>query len=192
MNRTDNGQASPPILVIALDAAEIELVDQLCAAGDLPNIAKLRQRGLRARLTHEHGGLQSSVWRSFYTGQRVARHGCYFPKMWRPENMRMEFIDETWPAATPIWSHSKAGRPRIALIDVPYLFDHEEDFNGVVISGWQCHDVLPKTVYPASLGETLQQRFGPTKLVKEYYGRQTPALLEETYQSCIAAAEQIA
>jgi choline dehydrogenase-like flavoprotein len=45
--------ARPPVILIGLDAAEIDVVDRLVAAGRMPNLARLRQRGRWGRLQTE-------------------------------------------------------------------------------------------------------------------------------------------
>ncbi len=182
----------PPVLAIGNDAAEIELVDRLVAAGKLPNIAQLRAAGAQAVLTHRHGGLQSSVWRSFTTGGLVTSHGCYFPKAWRAERMRVEFINDAWPPVSPFWAHPSPRPLRTALIDVPYLSDPGPGFDGVFLSGWQCHDVMPRRSRPSSLLGDITGRFGSSRLSDEHYGPQTPETLERTHRDCVAATGQIA
>ena len=182
----------PPVLAIGIDAAEILLIERMTAAGRLPNIARLRAEGARATLTHRHGGLQSSVWPSFITGGLVTSHGCYFPKAWRAQKMRVEFIDGSWPPVRPFWSEPGSRPLRTALIDVPYLTEPGPGHDGVFLSGWQCHDVMPRRSRPAGLLGELEQRFGAPALSDEHYGAQTLDSLERTHRDSVAAAGQIA
>ncbi|MFO1070504.1 MAG: alkaline phosphatase family protein [Geminicoccaceae bacterium] len=182
--------ADPPTVVIGIDAAEITLIDRLVARGRLPVIAGLRESGSRAILTPQHGGLQSSVWRSFISGRHVGAHGVYFAKMWRPERMRLEYIDNSWRPVVPFWE--RVDRPlRVGLVDVPYL-PPRQDFDGVLLSGWQCHDVLPKVSWPPELFAQSAQRFGQPVLGDEPYGAQTPDTLEQARLGALAAPAQIA
>ena len=43
----------PPVILIGIDAAEINVLDRLVAEGRLPNLAKLRGQGRRGRLQTE-------------------------------------------------------------------------------------------------------------------------------------------
>ncbi|MEO1016964.1 MAG: alkaline phosphatase family protein [Pseudomonadota bacterium] len=185
-------EGSSPVLVIALDASEITLIDRLCAAGEMPNLQALRRRGARARLIHKHGGLQASVWRSFATGQEVTRHGCYFPKMWRPEKMRVDFIDRDWPPSAPFWSRPGVSQPRVALIDIPYLVDIGTRHNGVVLNNWQNHDPLPEVEHPKTIKAQVRNRFGNSALPEQDYGPQSAEILERAYRTCLASTSQIA
>ncbi len=41
---------TPPVIIIGIDAAEIDVLDRLVAEGRLPNLARLRQQGRWGRL----------------------------------------------------------------------------------------------------------------------------------------------
>jgi len=85
-----------PVLLIGLDAADQELVDRLCAAGELPTISRLRARGAYGSLEGCASRFAGGVWPTFYTGRDVAWHGLYHNKIWRQERMQVELADETW------------------------------------------------------------------------------------------------
>src|SRR5262249_15908396 len=110
----------------------------------------------------------------------------------RAEHMRVEFIDDAWPPVRPFWARPSPRRLRTALIDIPYLPDPGSGHDGVFLSGWQCHDVMPRRSQPSSLLGDIEARFGPTELSDEHYGAQTPDSLERSHRDCVAAARQIA
>lgn len=185
------GLGDPPLVMIGVDAAEITVLERLLAAGRLPNIARLRRQGSRAVLEHRHGGLQSSVWRTFITGQPVTGHGCYFAKMWRPALMRLEHVDDSWPPVTPFWDRPGPRPLKVGLIDIPYL-PALRPADGLLLSGWQCHDILPRTSWPRDLWGELEAKFGPPVLGEEVYGPQSPATLLRARAGALAAPGQIA
>jgi predicted AlkP superfamily phosphohydrolase/phosphomutase len=180
-----------PVVAIGIDAAEIEVIDRLMAAGRLPHLAALRATGSEALLTHRHGGLQSSIWCSFITGQLVTGHGCYFPKAWRADRMRIEFINDEWPPIHPFWEGAGPRQPRLALIDIPYLPPPNGSFDGLFLGGWQCHDVMPRRSVPAKLLDEIEAKFGTPELGPEQYGPQTVESLERTHGETLRAARQI-
>ena len=51
-----------PVILIGLDAAEIDVVDRLVADGRMPNLARLRQQGRWGRLQTEPPNFLSLVW----------------------------------------------------------------------------------------------------------------------------------
>ncbi len=192
MSNRKHEAGSEPVVCIAFDAAEISLVERLCAQGRMPNLQALKRRGASARLTHSHGGLQASVWRTFTTGRYVTQHGCYFPKMWKPEAMRVDFIDKDWPEAIPFWALPTENKPRVALIDIPYLLDVGPDFDGIAINNWQVHDPQLDIRFPHSIEADWIERFGRKQLPDQDYGPQNLRTFERAYQTCLQSADQIA
>ena len=181
---------TPPLVIIGIDAAEITVIDRLLRADRLPNIARLRRSGSRAILGHRHGGLQSSVWRTFISGRLVTGHGVYFIKLWQPELMRLELLDDEMRPVTPFWALPAERRRKAALVDLPYLPAQAAAAERLV-SGWQCHDYLPRCSLPDALWTELESRHGPPSLGEERYGRQTAATLEEVRVGALRAVEQI-
>lgn len=166
------------------------MIERLLRADRLPNIARLRRSGTRAVLGHRHGGLQSSVWRTFVSGRLVTGHGVYFIKLWQPERMRLELLDEEMRPVTPFWALPGERRPKTAVVDLPYL-PARSAAAALLVSGWQCHDYLPRLSLPGGLWSELESRHGAPGLGEERYGRQTPETLEATRSGALHAAEQI-
>jgi predicted AlkP superfamily phosphohydrolase/phosphomutase len=67
-----------PVILIGIDAADVNVVETLVAAGELPNIAALRRGGAWGRLRNEPQGFLSLVWPSFFNGTRLDEHGWYY------------------------------------------------------------------------------------------------------------------
>jgi tetratricopeptide (TPR) repeat protein len=63
------------LVLIGLDGADWEIIDPLVASGDLPNIARLSEEGVRARLRTIAPILSPVVWTSVATGKGPAKHG---------------------------------------------------------------------------------------------------------------------
>jgi Flp pilus assembly protein TadD/predicted AlkP superfamily phosphohydrolase/phosphomutase len=63
------------VLLVGLDGADWEIVDPLIASGRLPNLARLAQGGVRAKLLSITPILSPVIWTSIATGVEPARHG---------------------------------------------------------------------------------------------------------------------
>ena len=181
-----------PVVLIGIDAADAAVVEQLLAAGELPNIAALRRRGAWARLHNEPPGFLSLVWPSFFNGTRVDQHGWYYGKMWRAAHQRLEYADDTWLPQRPFWDDLNQAGARMALIDVPYSMGAPTSFNGIYLNGWQCHDDFGRQVYPASLWRELVGRFGKPSLEPEVFGPQTAGTSGRLRATMLASLEQTA
>ena len=63
------------LLVVILDAAERGLVEAWMQDGSLPNLQRLRSRGVYGRLESTAGWLSGSPWPTFYTASMPHEHG---------------------------------------------------------------------------------------------------------------------
>lgn len=69
------GNAAPPVVLIGLDGADWNIIDPLLAAGKLPNLAGLIEKGSRARLLTISPTLSPVIWTTIATGVKPERHG---------------------------------------------------------------------------------------------------------------------
>ena len=64
-------------LLIGLDGGTFDVIDPLLARGDMPNLARLIQRGVRGRLLSTIPPLTAAAWPSVLTGMGPGGHGVY-------------------------------------------------------------------------------------------------------------------
>jgi Tfp pilus assembly protein PilF/predicted AlkP superfamily phosphohydrolase/phosphomutase len=64
-------------LVIGLDGADWDIIDPMIEQGKLPNLARLAEGGVRARLRTITPILSPVVWTSVATGKGPSKHGIY-------------------------------------------------------------------------------------------------------------------
>jgi hypothetical protein len=114
--------SGPRVVVVGIDGASWPLLDELIEAGRMPNLAKLRARGL-------HGTLESTVvpesamaWTTIRTGVLPGQHGVMH--FLSPDRTRSSY----W-----VWL-SEAGR-RSVVVGVPKSRTNEA-FDGVLVGGW--------------------------------------------------------
>lgn len=149
------------LLVIGIDAASPDLLDEWIADGTLPNLAALRARGLSARTRGIDGFFVGSTWPSMYTGANPAQHGFHYQMQLVPGSYRLEdralgaFVERE-----PFWRVlSRAGR-RVAVLDVP-LSKLEPDLAGVQVVEWGGHDALfGYGTLPHELAAQIRERHG--------------------------------
>jgi predicted AlkP superfamily phosphohydrolase/phosphomutase len=180
-----------PVLLIGLDAADQELIQRLSDAGELPTLARLRDRGLSGSLQGCAGRFAGGVWPTFYTGRDVPWHGLYHNKIWRQERMQVEVADESWFPQPPFWELLDRQRYRIAVLDVPMTVALPKPLNGVHLAGWGTHDVIARGSWPGELWSRLAREFGPPAMPAELFGAQTPRTLKRLTSELIAATEQM-
>jgi predicted AlkP superfamily phosphohydrolase/phosphomutase len=166
-----------PVLMIALDAAEPELLERWMDDGSLPNLKRLRAGGAYGRLASTADWLAGSPWPSFYTGTTPAEHGLYQFLQWRAEQMTFCRPSAAWLPVEPFWRGLTDSNRRVVAIDMPMTFP-PKPFNGVEISGWATHDLLaPPCSYPFEILDWVRRQFGRSSMTPEVYGPQKPAAL---------------
>src|SRR6202007_1830919 len=90
------------LLLIGLDAADIQLVERWTADGSLPNLAALRAQGTTSALTPSARYLTGSPWPTFYTGRPPSDHGIYHDFQWRQERMAFAAPSTDWLPGGPV------------------------------------------------------------------------------------------
>ena len=65
------------VLVIGLDGLEPSIVEPMVAAGELPNLARIRERGGYSRLATTFPAQTPVAWSSFATGTNPGGHGIF-------------------------------------------------------------------------------------------------------------------
>src|SRR5919106_2679928 len=164
------------VILIGMDATEIELIDRLVAGGRMPTIAALRQRGRYGRLQTHPPVFLSLVWPTFYTSQPLGHHGWYFNKLWRAEHQRLEYVSPQWLPNRVFWEALHPSH-RVAVLDLPFAPRPPVRLNGVYLNGWQCHDDFGAQEYPLGFRGALRRRHGRARLRPEVFGEQTAQTL---------------
>jgi len=148
------------VAVIGLDGADAGTLEALLAAGELPALAGLAERGSLARLASTADCFAASVWPCFYYGVHPGKHNLCgsFPTV--RGTLDVEPADAArnpWPAfPAAIRDPGK----RSLVIDVPKSRP-EPGLRGVSVVGWgahaPCHDFATT---PRGLGRRLRRELG--------------------------------
>lgn len=154
------------VIVIGLDAASPELIRRWAAAGKLPAIRSLMDRGLSGLVAGVEGLFIGSTWPSFYTGLDPAGHGFY--RIQQLESGTYDAFEplatENGVAGTPFWRTASDAGLRVAILDVP-LSRVESGLNGVQTVEWGGHDaVFGFGTSPPGLADAIMAEVGPYPL----------------------------
>jgi hypothetical protein len=174
-----------PVLLIGLDATEIDVVDRLIAAGRLPTLAGLRARGRWGRLQTQPPNFLSLVWPTFLCSAPLGDHGWYFNKIWNPDRQRLQYVDPLasraavldLARATVVSRHRSAvpcRRPRPA--------------NMTLLNAGSADD-FGRLELPKGLRKQLTVRHGPC-MTPEVFGPQTAATLLAQRQEVLSGNRQ--
>lgn len=159
------------VLVIALDAAEPNLIEKWMNEGHLKNLASLRSRGAFGKLYSTADWLAGSVWPTFYTGTLPGKHGFYHYLQWKSNKMDYERPNPGWLSAVPFW-RQLGNNIKVIAVDIPLTFP-PITFNGTEISGWASHDrIFPASSFPKEKINWVVKNFGSPPITEEVGGLQ--------------------
>lgn len=159
------------IAVLQFDSVSLPMLDNLMQQGQLPAIAKLRQRGHWYKLDTAASSFEGATHYTLYSGRHVSDHGIYFPFIWSSASQRVEHRNNL-QTPEPVWDRiGRAGR-RSLVID-PYEAKPPQSLQGAGLGGWQFrHKItLHSWSLPRGLARLLEHRFGAPPSVEEVYGR---------------------
>ena len=132
--RVSSAPVANRILVVGWDGADWDILDPLLAAGELPHLARLIERGRRGvsrSCTPSHSW---AAWPTFLTGRDPAGHGVFDILEHQPGASRRmpvssrSILAPTWPERL-----SQAGR-RVVIANIPLTYPAPA-VNGVAIAG---------------------------------------------------------
>ncbi len=148
------------VLVIGLDSADADLIEQWSADGTLPTLAGLRRDGLWARLRTTADLLHVSAWPTIYTGARPGQHGMYHAYQIRAGEQHVHRTRASESALPPFWKFlDEAGRQ--SLVMDAFMAPPLEEFQGTQILEYGTWTWFTEPlVSPRSVEREILGRFG--------------------------------
>jgi hypothetical protein len=125
------------VVLVGIDGGSWNAIDPLLAAGELPNLAALAERGVQAELTTVEPVISPVVWTSIATGVAPERHGI--------RHFLATRLDLEIPT---IFERLAAQGRRVGLYDWLVMWPPPVLERGFVVPGWLRRDA---TVTPADL-----------------------------------------
>ena len=95
--------AGPRLLVVGWDGASFRALDPLLAAGELPNLARLIERGTRAELESTRIPISSAAWTTATTGKGPGEHGVFAFHEPVPGSYELALVSARSNRAAPLW-----------------------------------------------------------------------------------------
>jgi predicted AlkP superfamily phosphohydrolase/phosphomutase len=180
------------ICVLQFDAASVAVVDRMLAAGKLPTLAGLIERGRRVELETPAADFAAGAFYTLYSGVELADHGIFYPFQWSAADQRARYAT-AFEAPPAVWERLAASGLRTLAID-PYESRPPERAEGVFICGWGFSDrvVLPRWSHPAGVARPYERRFGRGPQATEIFGSPRPRALLRLRKKLAAAPGRIA
>lgn len=129
------------VVMIGVDGGSWNLLDPMMAAGELPSLAALAERGVTADLESVQPLNSPTVWTSISTGRSPDVHGVKF-----------FYADRRSVGATTVWERFSAAGLRVGLYEHLVTWPPRDLPGGFMVPGWLRRD---GSVRPADLDERL-------------------------------------
>ncbi|HEY8527381.1 MAG TPA: alkaline phosphatase family protein [Acidimicrobiales bacterium] len=162
------------LAILQFDAASARLLSRMLAAGDLPALARLRERGVWHDLDAPATQFAAGAQHTLYSGVELADHGLFYPFQWSASEQRVRYMT-AFEAPAPVWERLGRRGTRTLAVDPYESRPPAEAPPGTLVCGWQLHDrvVLRRWSSPDGVDHRLRRLFGPPQPVDEVFGRHT-------------------
>ncbi|WP_300161533.1 alkaline phosphatase family protein [Solidesulfovibrio sp.] len=148
------------VVVVGWDGATFDVIKPLIAAGRMPHLAALLEKGVHGPLCSTVPPVTPVAWTSFATGTSPGRHGVFDALTLDPQTHEVRFVSAAMRRAAPIWAVlSQRGRPAGA-VNVPVTWP-PEPIDGFVVPGMFTPSDAEDFVHPKELRAEIEARFGP-------------------------------
>lgn len=148
-----------------MDGAEPQLLEQLIAAGDLPNISRLRERSLTGRTQNPYALEAGSAWPTFHTGL-LPGHQPQFDgqRFFDSQDYTFKWF-ESADVMPNLWQHLSSEGKRCLVIDAPYV-RLDSSLNGSMVLDWGAHVAadgmnMEFQTHPSELKDEVLSVIGP-------------------------------
>lgn len=126
--------AAKRLVLLGLDAADLDVIGPLMAAGRMPVIADLVARGTSGILHSTIPPVSAPAWATFLTGVEPGRHGLYAFVVERAGG-ETTLARSSDIRAPKLWHHCEAQGLRAVVANVPVTYPPEDCGRSTVVTG---------------------------------------------------------
>lgn len=141
-------------IVIGIDGATFDLLDDWIEAGELPNLRELRDNGFSTELESVLPYYSAPAWTSIVTGKQPNRHGVF--DFFYQDGGQLNTINSTMRQANAVWNILDQLGGRSIVLNVPGTYPAEE-FDGSMVTGMLTPSADDDFTHPKKLREQLNE-----------------------------------
>jgi predicted AlkP superfamily phosphohydrolase/phosphomutase len=154
-------RGAPRVMVIGLDSADADLIEQWCDEGYLPHLQSLRQQGTWGKLGTTAEVMHVSAWPSMYTGTTPGKHGMYHAYQIAPGEQEVHRTRADECGQPPFWKFLDEAGKRCIVMDA-FMNYPLENFRGLQILEYGTWTWFAEPLStPHDLWREIVHRFGP-------------------------------
>ncbi|HHH40740.1 MAG TPA: hypothetical protein ENK56_01900 [Chloroflexi bacterium] len=148
-------------LVLGIDSGCWDYIEPLLTAGEMPNVARLIERGGRGVLESTMPPITPVAFASFLTGVNPGKHGVFDWSVRMGEGQRVQPASFLSFRAPPFWRHLNAAGVRVGLFNVPMTYP-PTPLEGFIVPGVGAPPAARDLTYPPEVLDRLDRRWGGT------------------------------
>lgn len=153
---------APGLTLIGLDAATLDVVEPLAAAGHLPNIGRILSGAVGPLRSTTHP-ITPHAWVTMATGVSVGSHGIWDFVERDETGYGFTAVNGSHRRAPALWDYLSETGSRVGLVSVPFTWP-PPDVRGFAVSGFDTPAGHPDQVHPSALATEIGHRFGDYRL----------------------------
>ena len=149
------------VIVIGLDGATFDIIDPLIDKGQLPNISKIINKGVKARLMSSVPPISAPAWVSFMTGKNPGKHGILgfqFYNLHKYNCVEHGIISSKSYSHSTIFDLLSKYQKRSVAFQVPLTYP-VWPIKGIMVAGYPTPDQTKAFTYPESLSNKIGQLY---------------------------------
>ncbi|MEP7242600.1 MAG: alkaline phosphatase family protein [Gammaproteobacteria bacterium] len=161
MSSRPPGKSDRRVLLIGLDSADAELIEQWMEAGAMPAFRALRENGMWSRLGTTAEVMHVSAWPTLYTGTTPGQHGLYHAYQITAGAQEIHRAYPETAGRPPFWKYLDDAGRKCVILDA-FMNYRLEGFKGVQIldyGTWTWFGEPGST--PRGMLNDIKRRFGP-------------------------------
>lgn len=142
------------VFILGLDGATFDLIDPLIEKGELPNLASIMKKGVRAKLNSTIPHHSAPAWTSFATGKNPGKHGILGFTRIVPNSYKLELVYGSHNRARTMWDVLGKKGKKVIVINIPMTYP-PKPVNGVLISGLDAPGTNCNFTHPQEIKEEI-------------------------------------
>lgn len=176
------------VAAIGLDAAEWAVVSQLIDEGELPALARLRDKSATCRLRNVVPYRSELPWTQFLTGRSAEANRYWSTVVFDPATYEAHCVGAH--PATPFYA--LGSDTKVIAFDIPHSVI-DESVNGLQVTAWGAHSAqYPRASRPKGLLTEIDERFGQHPAFDNDYdgGWHQPRFLDNLGEALVRGCER--
>ena len=145
------------IFVVSLDGATFDVLLPLMRQGYMPNLARMMEKGLSAKLESVIPPVTGPAWTSFMTGKNPSKHGIFEFSRFDEQDYDWKLNNSQYIRGKTLWQILTEHGKRSIVLNLPYTYPPYE-INGLMVCGWDAPSVQTNFTFPSELGKKILER----------------------------------